>query len=450
MATTPSPSDPPPRGRRRLGATAAVLVLGTALFTTGALLLDPQDTPPHTARDGAAPAPATGSAQARVARLRDQLHRTPENPPAWAQLGLEYVQQAKNTADPSYYRKAETVLHRSLSQQPDGNFTAEVGMGALAAARHRFTAALHWARRAVETNPHNAAARGVLGDAYTQLGRYPEAFEAIQKMVDLEPATPSLARASYTWELRGDAGRARNLMRRALDAASDPSDAAFARCHLAVLALDRGDAAGALDQVQAGLRAAPHTPSLLEARARAHAALGHPDAAVRDYKAAIARVPQPAYVIALGELQQSLGHLKEAREQYAFYRTQERLYSHAGVVQDAEAALFEADHGDPHKAVALGRQAVGSRPFLAGQDAYAWALHAAGRDEDALARSDKALQLGTRSALYHFHRGMIEHALGDEDAARTDLRTALETDPHFHPLHAPAARRALRRIGGDA
>lgn len=457
MATTPSPSappnaapQPPPRGRRRLGLTAAALVLGAAMFTTGALVLDPDGPAPTATREDQAGPQAHGTAQARIERLRDQLRRTPENPPAWAQLGLEYVQQAKNTADPSYYRKADKALHKSLTQQPDGNFTAEAGMGALAAARHKFTDALHWAQRAVRTNPYNAAARGVLGDAFTQLGRYPEAFETIQKMVDLEPATPSLARASYTWELRGDVERAEDLMRRALDAASDPADAAFARYHLALLALGQGDAAGALDQAQAGLRAAPGTPSLLEARARAHAALGHTDAAVRDYRAAIARVPQPTYVIALGELQQSLGHGDEAREQYALYRSQERLFSDAGVVQDAEAALFEADHGDPREAVELGRQAVRTRPFLASQDAYAWALHKAGRDEDALAWSDESLQLGTRSALYHFHRGMIEHALGDEEAAEADLRVALETDPHFHPLHAPTARHTLRQIGGDA
>ena len=68
-------------------------------------------------------------------------------------------------------------------------------------------------------NPHHAASYGVLADAQLQLGHYEQSFDATQKMVDLLPATPSLARASYAWELRGDADLATELMRRALEAA---------------------------------------------------------------------------------------------------------------------------------------------------------------------------------------------------------------------------------------
>ncbi|MFB6518886.1 hypothetical protein [Streptomyces sp. NPDC056401] len=56
--------------------------------------------------------------------------------------------------------------------------------------------------------------------------------------------------------------------------------------------------------------------------------------------------------------------------------------------------------------------------------------------------------LGTRSALFLYHRGAIHQALGNTAAARRDLRQALATAPSFHPLHAPAAREALRRIDG--
>ncbi|MYT26533.1 hypothetical protein GTW69_40790, partial [Streptomyces sp. SID7760] len=54
--------------------------------------------------------------------------------------------------------------------------------------------------------------------------------------------------------------------------------------------------------------------------------------------------------------------------------------------------------------------------------------------------------LGIRSALFLYHRGAIHQALGHNDDARQDLQSALAIDPSFHPLHAPAARAALRRI----
>ena len=45
-----------------------------------------------------------------------------------------------------------------------------------------------------------------------------------------------------------------------------------------------------------------------------------------------------------------------------------------------ELALFEADHGDPARAVAMARAAYSRRPTIHAADAPAWALHRAGHD----------------------------------------------------------------------
>ena len=41
------------------------------------------------------------------------------------------------------------------------------------------------------------------------------------------------------------------------------------------------------------------------------------------------------------------------------------------------------------------------------------------------------------------HAGLIERALGNGAEAARYLRLALETNPHFHALHADEARRVL-------
>ena len=82
--------------------------------------------------------------------------------------------------------------------------------------------------------------------------------------------------------------------------------------------------------------------------------------------------------------------------------------------------------------------------------AYAWALHANGRDQEALVEVQKALELGTRSALTHYHAGMINLSLGRADAARTELTTALGINPFFDPLAAPIARQTLTMLGVSA
>ncbi|MFF3398771.1 tetratricopeptide repeat protein [Streptomyces sp. NPDC002659] len=439
--------------RRRLARVICVLALGAGLFAAGAVVLNPAGS----ARPGdAGPVSAAGDARPhdslgrRVSALQERLRRLPRDAGGWAELGMDYVQQAKNTADPSYYPKAQRALDRSLGLERRDNYAAQTGMAALCAARHDFTAALAWSRKAVATNPYSAAAHGVLGDALTQLGRYKESFQAVQDMVDLQPSAASLARASYSWELRGDTAEAEALMRRALNDSGSTADAAFARYHLAELAFNEGDPAAARREAEAGLRDDPGNPSLLEIRARAAAAMGNTAQAVRDYTDAIARVPQPEYVIALGELQQSLGRTEEARQQYELYRAQERLFQGAGVSLDSDGTLFEADHGDPAEAVELGLRGLRARPFMATQDAYAWALHRAGHDREALTWADKALALGTRNALFLYHRGVIHQALGNPDAARADLRRALRINPHFDILHPSAARSALARIGQES
>ncbi|WP_330174630.1 tetratricopeptide repeat protein [Streptomyces sp. NBC_01498] len=477
--TGPSSRSPGRRRPRALRAAAVAVGLAAVLFAVGAVGFSPWE-PGSGGVNGDDPGASSGSGsgagapRGSVEALRAELRRVPENSVGWAQLGMAYVEEGRTGADPAVHARAESALRRSLRIQPRDNYQAETGMGALAAARHDFATALTWGRKAAATNPSNAAAQGVLADAYTQLGRYEEAYRAVQRMTDLRPGTASLARASYTWELRGDVPRARALMKRALDSAASPSDRAFARLHLATLAQESGDAATALREASAGLREAgagagagdgsgaggsggSRRPGgerddapLLEARARAHAALGHDRQAVEDYTAAVAIVPLPQYVLGLGELQESLGRKAEARTQYGILRAQERVRRAGGAPADTDAILFEADHGDADRAVTMGREAVEARPFIAVQDAHAWALHRAGRDAEALPYADRALALGTRGALSHYHRAMIHDALGNTAAAREDLARALALDPRFHPLHAPRARTALDRIDASS
>lgn len=428
----------PTRGRLR--NTAVVLTLGAVMFTVGAVGLSPVT--------GTAPGPSAPPAPPRgtLAALQYRVRHTPQDAGAWAALGMSYVQQARTTADPATYSRAETALRRSLTVQAADNTGAQIGMGALAAARHDFPAALHWARKATSSAPYNPVAYGVLADAYTQLGQYPASYAAVQRMNDLCPDAPALARASYTFELRGRTVQATALMRRSLDAASTTGERSFAHTVLSTLALQTGNTRQAYREAQKGLREAPGDSALLEARARAQEALGRNRQAIADYQAAIAVAPLPHYLLGLGELEQSLGHTDQAEAQYAVLRGQEVIRRSGRTPADTDAILFEADHGKPAQAVTMAQQALKKRKFIAVHDAYAWALHRAGQDRQALLQADQALALGTRSALFLYHRAVIHHSLGNDAQARADLEAALRTEPHFHPLHAPAARALLQRI----
>jgi tetratricopeptide (TPR) repeat protein len=423
-----------------------VLGLAVALLAVGAVVLRPHDGParPAATEVGAADAGSTVDEVSRsIAAARNRLERVPGDWTTWAELGMAYVQQARVTGDPSNYARAEEALNKSLQVRPADNALALTGLGALAAARHDFAAALDFGNKSLAIDAYKAATHGVVADALVELGRYPESLEAIQKMVDLRPDTSSYARASYSFELRGDVANARDVMDRALTAATGPADAAFALEHLAGLAFDNGDLATARSHVDDGLRRFRGHPPLLALRGKIAAAGGDTAAAVADYRAALAKLPQPAYAAELGDLLAATGDAAGAEQQYALVRASAALLKEQGVDVDTELAVFAADHGDPAGALSAAQAAYAKRPSIWVADALAWALHVSGRDAEALQYADQALKLGTRNAMLSYHRGAIRAALGDKAGASADLSAALALNPHFSVRHAPEATRLL-------
>lgn len=459
-ATTPEVSAkastqdaPPPRrtGRRRLltlvagGALLSVIVLiASSLGFSRSNGQTPAATPVPIENVDRPLALAPGaSLDDTITSLRARVQRLPGDYVSWATLGLAYVQQAKIVADPSYYARAEAALARSVDEGGDDNFLAFAGLSALASARHDFQTALEYAEAGLSINAASSLLYGVLSDAQIQLGMYEEGFASVDTMTDLRPDASSLSRASYVAELRGDLDLAVGLMTRARDDAANGSNRAFALFYLGELAFKAGDPNTALGLYNQAVQAAPSEVALLAGKAKAEAAAGQIETAIGHYEQVVTNVPDPTYLIQYGELLESVGRFDEARRQYDVVDAANALYAAAGVAPDATPILFEADHGDPEQALIDAEIGIRDRPFIVMYDAYAWALHRVGRDEEASAAIDQAMELGTPYARFHFHAGMIALALGDDDQARTELTRALAINPYFDPLDAPVARETL-------
>ncbi|MFI7342845.1 tetratricopeptide repeat protein [Streptomyces sp. NPDC050085] len=430
-----------------LGSLAAAVAVGGAAL--GLLTLGPGDPPPAAPHPAARPAAAPGDPAAAVARRQEWLRGHPDDHASWAALGADYVEQARRTADPSYYPKSQAALERSLKLRgPERNVDAAVGMGALANARHDFAAARDWGERARRAAPGNWTVYPVLVDAYTQLGDYPRATAAVQRLLDLKPSLPAFARAAYELQTHGRPADSAAALHRALGLANDPADRAFCLHRLGELDWERGDIKSALARYEAALAADPTAHAALAGRARARAALGDTAAALADYQRLTARVPLPEYVLALGELYESLGRGKQAREQYDVLRAEVELFAANGVTDDLTLGLFEADHGSPARAVRTLRAEWARRHSVLVADALGWALHRAGRDEEALPYARQPDRLGWRGASFAYHQGEIDRSLGRDTEARAHLKEALRLNPHFSPLQAPAARKALTGLDG--
>jgi tetratricopeptide (TPR) repeat protein len=439
-----------------VGRAAAAVAIAVAVFLLAGLGLfrglrtDEAAPAPGGADAVAFTGPAASSIDDAIGSLQARLRDEPADWRALASLGLAYVQQARVTADPSYYPKAEEALQRSLHLNVGDNDLAAVGMAALAAARHDFSAALDWGVRARVINPYGAAVYGVIGDAQLELGRYDEAFKTFQQMVDLRPDLSSLSRVSYARELVGDVPGAIAAMEQAKRYASDPADKAWASYQLGELSFNSGDLPGAAAAYREGARLAPGYVPNLAGLAKVAWARDDLDGAIRGYEDVVARYPSPEYVIALGDLYRETGQGALADEQDGLLRAEESLLEASGVNVDLEQALFDAGHGDPRAGLAAARAEWQRRHSVQVADALAWALHENGRDEEAARYARLAMRLGTRSALFLFHAGTIQRSLGNVASARTLLAEASEINPFFSIQYAPVLQRALARLGGPS
>ena len=429
-------------------AGALLVAGGIGLFRSGGDGANAQ-TPASASRADALLAPVvSGSLEQIIESLQTRLRQLPTDWRSFASLGLAYVQQARVTADPSYYPKAEGVLRRSLELERQDNFAAMVGMAALAAARHDFSGALRWGERAREINPYNGNVYGVIGDAQVELGRYHDAFATFQTMVDTLPGVASYARVSYARELGGDIPGSVRAMVAARDIAGTPADVAWASYQLGELAFNRGDLEGARAAYRRGVAAEVNYVPPLAGLAKVAWAEGHLKKAIAGYTDVVSRFPSPEYVIALGDLYVAAGQPELADRQYALVRVEEQLFRSNGVNIDLELALFDAAHGDPAGAVRAARDEWAKRQSVHVADAYAWALYSGGRYAEAAGYAAKAMALGYRNALFAFHAGMIQMQLGHPAQARRLLTQAVDINPYFSIRYSSVARTQLAKLGG--
>ena len=383
-----------------------------------------------------------------IEALQERVRTAPEDGRGWASLGLAYVRQARITADPRYYPRADGALRRSLRILP-GNPDALLGLAALAAAEHDFEGALTLGTRVRDLNPYDANAYGIVGDALVELGRYEKGFASFQTMVDTRPDTSSFARVSYTRELLGDLQGAIRAMQQARGYAGTPADAAWTSHHLGLLYLNQGRLPRASEMFRDGARLDPSSVQTLLGLSTVALARNDLPEAVRLMENVLGRSPTPEFAIALGDLSTLAGDAAAATDSYDLARVGLELLESSGVNVDLETALFEADHGDPATALAAAEAAWANRRSIQAADAMAWALHVNERDHEAARYARRARSLGTREGLFFYHAGMIELARGNREAGRSLLRRALAVDPWFSILGTKDARRLLhsRSVG---
>jgi len=383
----------------------------------------------------------------QILSLEGEIAKAPESIPLRNRLASAYLQKGRETGDAAYFTRAERLLDKLLSQA--ANNGEALGLRAwVALFKHEFKEAAAWAEKAHAAQPKNSFHDGVLSDASLELGDYPKAIDYAQTMLDLKQDQGAYSRAAHLRSLHGDIDGTIDLWRKAIRSGSPHSE------HTAWCQVEWGDEyfnIGKEKEAEAAYRAAlktfPGYHRALAGLARLKATEDQKTEAAQLYQQAIAVIPYPQYISALGDLYAQMGKAEEARKQYALVEQIALLDRINHLLYNRELALFYADHDrNLDEALRLIEREAAVRKDIYTEDALGWVYYKNGRYQEADRAMQEALRLGTKNPLLFYHAGMIARALGKEKEARRLLKEALALNPHFHPIYQQSARETLTAL----
>jgi tetratricopeptide (TPR) repeat protein len=373
----------------------------------------------------------------------------PKNISNLNRLSYAYIQKVRQTADASYSVRAEQLLNQALKIDPR-NYESLYYLALVQMSQHRFVDAKKSALSAISIQPSNSDAYGALGDATYELGQYDECASAYQKMLDRRPSTASYSRAAYYRKLIGDVTGAADLLKRAYELAdyNDPENRAWCLFQLGNLAFGAGKLDEAEKLFSMAVEIFPNYYNALAGLGKVNAALYKIENSINYYNKAIAIVPMPEFVSALGDVLTAAGRSQEAKRQYDLVEFIGSLSKINQEIYNRQLALFYADHVEQKRAEALhmAEQELKFRKDIYGYDGYAWCLFKNGRYKEAGESMQQALKMKTPDALLYFHAGMISSALNRNVEARSYFHKAMDINPHFHPLFAKIAQEKLHSL----
>ncbi len=387
--------------------------------------------------------------QKAVEYYRFEIRRNPELIKNYVELAQLYMQEARVTGrHHEYVAKAEKLLDEALSRKPD-NFESNITKASLLLTMHRFEEAKALAETATLRNVHHAFSWGVLSDALKELGDYPGAVKACDKMLSVRPDLRSYARASHLREIHGDLRGAREAMKMACDAGvTGQENRAWCLYHLANLFLKEGKLDTAEYIYKGVLEERPNYPYALAGLADVHSAKQEFNKAEQLLLRAYDLAPEHLFMEKLAETYRAAGQAEKANVLAESVLEAFRQHEQQGWNVNLEWAMFCAKH-DFQLDEALKRAEIEYRRRpnnIDVQEVYAWTLHKVGRSAKALPIIEQALQINARSPLLFYRAGMIAKKVADFNKAKNYIEAALKMNPCLFASEIELAQQALKEL----
>jgi tetratricopeptide (TPR) repeat protein len=221
-------------------------------------------------------------AEQRIAAARQQVESDPKGSEGYNNLALAFISRARETASPEYDRQAAEAIVAGLALAPK-DFQLRKTHVAVLLDQRDFARAREEARDLEQQTPDDATVRGYLARAYMGLGKYDDAVESAQWMLNLQPFNvPGLLIAADLRQHDGDPTGALEALNRAYAETSpdETGELASIANHIAVIDIDIGQLEPASQMLQRADELFPGYPETAKNRARMGAVRPAAEAAI--------------------------------------------------------------------------------------------------------------------------------------------------------------------------
>jgi tetratricopeptide (TPR) repeat protein len=181
----------------------------------------------------------------------------------------------------------------------------------------------------------------------------------------------------------------------------------------------------------------------LAGKGKVRAAQNDLETAVQLYEKLNKRTAEPERAIFLGDIYKKIGKDSESKKTYdAIIKKQRESKGDMHRI-----ALFWADNNiNLEEALKIAREDRKNNADLLSSDTLAWCLYKTGNYTEAKRYITEAMRLKTKNALFYYHAGMIEKALGNKGNAIKYLKLSFATNPSFDLLQSEIAKTNLAQL----
>ena len=404
-----------------------VIVSGSGLAQHATLLAADQDRP-----FSQASVHEDTPAQRSISASQLQIRTDPNKVQAYNELALALLRRTRETADPKYLKDADAALAQGLKLVPE-DFQLQRTQVALMLSRHQFAQARERATVLHHRTPDDVMTYGYIAEADIALGNYPDAEENAQWMLNMRPNNiPGLLIGAELRTLYGDAHGAIEFLNLAYSETSptEVEDLAWTANRIAAIQIESGQVDAAAQTLEQAEQIFPQYPYTMENLARVRMGQNRASDAVQLLLQVTSIYNDPHVLYELARAQDAAGQYSEARATYAKF---ERLASDPETATDRSRLdlilRFAGNPASAANALILAHQEITQRQDVWTLDAYAWALYANAKFQDAEAAAQKAITVGIESAQIFDHVGHIAQGLSHSADATKYFQLSIQSNP---------------------